>query len=386
MNISCRAGGLAPSATLALDDRAKELAASGIDVVNMSVGEPDFPAPSAVQAAAIAKVSSGDVKYTPIAGTPQLRETIARHLTETRETEFSAEEVIVCHGAKHALMNALFALADPGDEVLIPLPAWVSYIEIVRLANGVPVEVAPTTSGGLDLDKLEAAVTPKTRGMIVNSPCNPSGYVMDRAETEALAEFAKRHDLWIVSDEIYRRLVYEGERALSPTEIGAEARARTIIIDGASKAFAMTGYRIGYMAAPAEITRAAIKIQSQMTGAPNSISQAAYQIGLESEPVEVEAMVREFGERRDLLLSEFARLGLETPSPRGAFYAFPNIARYAGARGSSGFCEELLEQEALALVPGVAFGMDEHVRLSYALSKPQLREAIRRLENFLRTR
>ena len=383
MNISRRAEELAFSVTLALDARAKDLAASGADVVNMAVGEPDFPAPSAVQAAAIAKVSSGAVRYTPIGGTPQLRETIARHLTETREIEFSADEVIVCHSAKHALMNALLTLADPGDEVLIPLPAWVSYLEIVRLANGVAVEVAGTTNGGLDFDKLGAAVTPQTRGIIVNSPCNPSGYVMDRAETEALAEFAARHNLWIVSDEIYRRLVYEGERAFSPAEISAEARSRTIIIDGASKSLAMTGYRIGYMAAPAAITQAAIKIQSQMTGAPNSISQAAYQAGLESEPVEVEAMVREFGERRKLLLSELARLGLETPNPRGAFYAFPNIVRYAGGRGSSGFCEELLEQEALALVPGVAFGMDEHVRLSYALSKPRLREAIRRLENFL---
>ena len=386
MKISRRADELALSVTLALDARAKDLAASGVDVVNMSVGEPDFPAPSVVRAAAIAKVESGEVKYTPIPGTKELRLTIARHLTETREIEFSAEEVLVSHSAKHALMNALLALADPGDEVLIPLPAWASYIEIVRLANGVAVEVAPTTSGGLDFDKLEAAVTPKTRGMIVNSPCNPSGYVMDRSETEALAEFAARHDLWIVSDEIYRRLVYAGERAFSPSEISADARSRTIIIDGASKALAMTGYRIGYMAAPAAITKAAIKIQSQMTGAPNSISQAAFQAGLETEPVEVEAMVREFGERRNFLLSEFARLGLETPNPRGAFYAFPNIARYTDSRGSSGFCEELLEQEALALVPGIAFGMDEHVRMSYALSKPQLSEAIRRLESFLQSR
>ena len=386
MKISRRAQEIALSVTLALDARAKKLAASGVKVVNMAVGEPDFAAPKVVQTAAIAKVASGDVRYTPIAGTPALRETVAAHVSETRGVPFSAPEVLICHSAKHALMNALLALADPGDEVLVPLPAWVSYIEIIRLANGVPVEVQPSVSGGLNFDRLEASITPKTRGIIVNSPCNPSGYVADREETEALAAFATKHDLWILSDEIYRRLVFEGERAISPVEIDPETRARTIIVDGASKAFAMTGYRIGYLVAPKTVTDSAIRLQSQMTGAPNSISQVAFQAALEEEPAEVGAMVDEFRDRRAFLLSALDEMGLSAANPRGAFYAFPNIARFRDARGSSGFCEDLLEQQALALVPGAAFGMDDHVRLSYALDRAQLEVAVRRLQAFLDAR
>jgi aspartate aminotransferase len=390
MKIARRAADLPLSVTLALDARAKELAASGASVVNMAVGEPDFPAPAVARRAAIAKIESGLVRYTAAAGTAELRETIARHLSATRDVRFTAAEVVVCHSAKHALANALLALVEPGDEVLVPLPAWVSYVELVRLAQGVPVEIppaAPTTAGRIDIPGLAAAAAGgRARGIMINSPCNPSGYVMTRAETEAVARIASEHDLWILSDEIYRRLVYDGATAVSPTTLDPATRARTIVVDGASKAFAMTGYRIGYLAAPVELANAVTRLQSQMTGAPNAVSQAAFGAALAAEPVEIAEMVAEFDRRRRFLQGELARLGLEGPDPRGAFYAFPSVARFCDERGSVGFCADLLDEENLALVPGSAFGMPEHVRLSYATDLETIAEAVRRLESFLAKR
>ncbi len=386
IRISQRASNIALSLTLALDARAKELAAAGRDIVNMAVGELDVPAPLAVREAAVAKIQSGDVRYTPANGTASLRATIARHVGATRGIPCSPAEVVVCHSAKHALANALFCVVEPGDEILIPLPAWVSYVELAKLPGGTPVEVPPAPGCRLDVDALRAAVTPRTRGIMINSPCNPSGRVLTRAETETIAELAVEHDLWILSDEIYRRLVYGGETAISPASLGDDVRARTLIVDGASKAFAMTGYRIGYLAAPEEVARAATRLQSQMTGAPNSVSQAAFERALASEPTEVADTVRELDRRRRHLLGELERLGLETPEPLGAFYAFPNVARFCDERGSDGFCEDLLEEESLALVPGSAFGVPAHVRLSYALDLDSIREALVRLERFLAKR
>jgi aspartate aminotransferase len=386
MRTSRRASQIALSVTIALDTRAKELVAAGRDVINMAVGELDASAPAAVREAAVRKVESGDVRYTPAGGTKELRETIARHLADTRGTEFSPDEVVVCHSAKHALTNAMLALAGEGDEVLVPQPAWVSYVEIVKVSGASPVPVPPGPGCTLALDRLAAAVTPRTRGVMINSPSNPSGYVMSRAETEAIAALAAEHDLWILSDEIYRRLVYEGEPALSPASLGPEARARTVIVDGASKAFAMTGYRIGYLAAPVEVAKAVTRLQSQMTGAPNTVSQAAFGRALVEEPPEVADVVAVLDRRRGILLEGLARLGLETPEPRGAFYVFPDVSRYLDERGSGGFCEDLLEGEDLAIVPGTAFGAPDHVRLSYAIGEDAIREALARFERFLATR
>ncbi len=386
MKLSRLVEGIQLSVTLALDARAKRLAAEGRDVINMAVGEPDFPAPEAVQDAATARVQSGDVRYTPAAGAPFLREAIAAHLTETRGVDYAPENVAVCHSCKHALSGVLLATVEPGDEVLIPLPAWVSYFELVRIAGGVPVEIPPAAGCRPDLDALARAVTPRTRVLMVNSPCNPSGYVLTHAETEALARLAVEHDLTLISDEIYRRLVYEGEPAKSPVSVGPDARARTAIVDGASKAFAMTGYRIGFAAGPPELAAAVTRLHSQMTGSPNTVSQAAYAAALREEPPEVETMRREFAERREILLAGLEGLGLETPRPRGAFYVFPNVAPLLDERGSVGFCEDLLEEQNLAIVPGSAFGMDAHVRLSYSLPKDLIQAALSRLEAFVLAR
>ena len=386
MHPNARVSELALSRTLALDARAKALAASGRDVVNLSVGEPDCDAPASVRAAARAAVDGGDVRYTPAAGRLSLRTAIARHLTNTRGVPFTAEEVTVCHSTKHALSGTVLALVDPGDEVLLLLPAWVSYFEIVRLAGGTPVAVAPRPDCGPDLEAVRAALTPRTKAVLVNTPSNPTGYVWTRAELQAFTALCLEHDLWMISDEIYRRLVYEGEPNPSPVSVSPEVRARTLIVDGASKAFAMTGYRIGYLAAPAPVAGAVARLQSQLTGSPNAISQAAFQAALEREPPEVEQMVQEFDARRRVLIQGLADLGLETPWPRGAFYAFPSVAEHVDERGSVGLCEDLLEDVALALVPGTVFGMDDHVRMSYATSIDNVRRALERLGDFLNRR
>ena len=386
MHLAQRAAGIQLSLTLALDGRAKALAAAGRDVVNMSVGEPDFASPAAAQDAACAAVRGNRARYTPAAGTPALRKALAEYVTRTRGTPYAAAEITVCHSTKHALSGAVLALVEPGDEVLLLLPAWVSYVEIVRIAGGVPVEVPSRPDCGPDFEAIERALTPRTKALLVNSPNNPTGYVFAPAEMERLARLCVERGLWLLSDEIYRRLVYEGAPNPSPASCGAAARAQTVVLDGASKVFAMTGYRIGFVAAPRPVAEAVERLHSHLTGCPNAVSQEAYLAALLAdggEPPEVAAMAAEFERRRTYLLGELARLGLRTPHPRGAFYAFPEVTPYLDERGSAGFCEDLLEQQAVALVPGSAFGVDTHVRLSYATSMERIAAAVERLEAFL---
>ncbi len=387
MPLSQRASAISLSVTLALDARAKALAESGRDIVNMSVGEPDFPAPAVVRDAAVRKVQSGDVKYTPAAGTRPLRKAIAEHAGAVRGVSYALEEVTVCHSTKHALSGAVLALVDPGDEVLLLLPAWVSYVEIVRIAGGLPVEVPSRADCGPDFDAIERAITPRTKAVLLNSPSNPTGYVWTHAEIRRLAEIAERRNLWILSDEIYRRLVYEGEPHLSPASLSPALRARTIVLDGASKSYAMTGYRIGFVAGPQEVASAVERLHSHLVGAPNSVSQEAYLAALSGgEPPEVATMAREFDRRRRRLIGALRDMGLEVPWPRGAFYAFPNVRAFLDERGTKGFCEDVLERQGLALVPGTAFGVDTHVRLSYALSMERIEDAAGRLRAFLGAR
>lgn len=386
MRPNARVSAIAFSQTLALDARAKELARKGRDVVNLSVGEPDFDAPRAVRDAAHASIESGEVRYTPAAGRESLRATVAAHLSRTRGVPYQAAEVAICHSAKHALSGAVLSLVEPGDEVLLLLPAWVSYVEQIRFAGGVPVGVRPRSDLGPDLDALAASIGPRTRGLMLNSPSNPSGHVLAAEDIAAIGELCVRHDLWILSDEIYSRLVYGARPFASPVQLGPELRERTVLVDGASKAFAMTGYRIGYVAAPVAIASAVGRLHSQLTGSPNAISQAAFEAALRSEPPEVAEMVAEFDRRRRWLVARLAQIGLEAPEPSGAFYAFPDLRPWLDERGSEGFCEELLEREELALVPGTAFGMEGHVRISYSTSLAKLEEGMRRLERFLARR
>jgi len=385
MTLSHRAQSISLSVTLALDARAKALAESGRDIVNMSVGEPDFPAPAVVQQAASRKVLSGDVKYTPAAGTRVLRKAIGENAATVRGiAPYAIEEVTVCHSTKHALSGAVLALIDPGDEVLLFLPAWVSYVEIVRIAGGVPVNVPARADCGPDFDAIERAITPRTKAVLYNSPSNPTGYVWTHDEVRRLAELCERRGLWILSDEIYRRLVYEGEPNLSPATLSPAMRARTIVLDGASKSLAMTGYRIGFAAGPREVVSGIERLHSHLTGAPNTVSQEGYLAALSGpEPVEIARMCSEFDRRRRWLIDALRGMGLSVPWPRGAFYAFPDVRAYLDERGTKGFCEDVLEQVDLALVPGTAFGVDTHVRLSYALSLERIELAAERLGRFL---
>lgn len=386
MRPNARVRAIALSTTIALDSRAKDLIAKGRDVVNMSVGEPDFAAPMASQDAAVATVRGGKVRYTPAEGTGSLRKAIAEHVSQTRGIACTPAEITVCHSAKHALSGALLSLIEEGDEVLCLLPAWVSYAEILRYAGARPVEIPSRKDLGPDLAAIGRAITPRTRGIVLNSPNNPSGYVMSEAEVRAIGALCEKHDLWIVTDEIYRRLVYGGAPNFSPASISPAMRARTVIVDGASKAFAMTGYRIGYVAAPADVAAAVGRLHSQLTGCPNAVSQAAFEAALKSEPPEVQRMCDEFQRRRDVIVAGLRSLGLPCEMPRGAFYAFPDVSAFLDERGSSGFCEDLLEEVELALVPGSAFGVDAHVRLSYATSLPIIEQALERLGRFLAKR
>jgi len=386
MRLSSRAAGLAGSATLALAARARALAAAGRDVVSMAVGEPDFDAPPSVRSAAHAALDGGEVRYTPAAGLPALRAALARMLTTQRGVPTTAEQVVVTHSGKHALSHALLALIEPGDEVLLLLPAWSSYDELVRFAGGVVRPVAPRRDAGPDFAALAAALSPRTRGLVLNTPSNPSGYVWSEAELRQLMQLARERDLWVVSDEIYARLVYGAARHVSPASLGDDARSRVVIVDGASKAFAMTGYRIGFLAGPAHVARSVGEMQSQISGCPNAISQQAYLAGLTHDPPEMESMRQAFDARRQRLYAGLAALGLDLVEPLGAFYAFPDVARFTDERGVVGFCEDTLEREALALVPGTAFGMEGHVRLSYALSVEKIDEALRRLGRVLTER
>lgn len=383
MHLSSRVRGISLSMTLALDARAKALAQAGRDIVNMSVGEPDFDAPPVVQEAAAKAVRGGKVRYTPAAGTQSLRKLLALHVSATRGVPYSPEEITVCHSCKHALSGTVMTLCEPGDEVLLLLPAWLSYMEIVRIAGGVPIEVPSRADCGPDFEAIERSIGARTRGLLLNSPNNPTGYVWSRAEVEELGRIAERHDLWIISDEIYRRLIYEGQPDTSPVSLSESLRARTAIVDGASKTYAMTGYRIGFVAARKEVAGGVERLHSHLTGCPNAISQDAYEAGLREEPPEIAKMAAEFARRRKFLLSELDSMGLRTPWPRGAFYAFPDVSPWLDARGSAGFCEDLLEKEGVALVPGSAFGVDTHVRLSYALSMEKIAEATKRLRAFL---
>lgn len=385
MHLSQRVSSLSGSATLALAAAAKEMAAAGRDVVNMAVGEPDFDAPRLAREAARDAIESGQVKYTPAAGLGSLRQTIADRLRAERGIQCAAENVVVCHSAKHALSHALLALVDPGDEVLLLAPAWGSYDEQVRIAGGLPVHVAPRTDGSCapDLAGLRAAIGPKTRGIMLNSPSNPSGYVWTAEEIATLGEVCVEHDLWLISDEIYGRLVFDGAEHVSPAGLSEAMRDRTIVIDGASKVFAMTGYRIGFLAARADVAKSVGDLQSQISGCPNYVSQRAYEACLRDEPEEVAEMIETFDRRRRIVIAALDGMGLEGPTPRGAFYAFPDLSARFDERGCEGFCADLLEEEAVATVPGSVFGAPRHVRLSYAVSEERLVEALRRLERFL---
>ena len=383
---------LAPSSTLAVQAKAKELRARGVDVISFGAGEPDFDTPQRIKDAAVEAMRRGQTKYTEVGGIPELRAAVCAKLKRDNGLAYEPPDVLVSVGAKHTLFNLVVALINPGDEVVVPSPYWVSYPEQVRLVGGVPVEVATSEATGFDLDpdKLRAAVTPRTKLIVVNSPNNPTGAVFSPAALQAVARLAVEKKLWIVSDECYEALTFEG-RHVSIASFGPEVKARTIVVNTCSKAYAMTGWRIGYAAGDRSLIKAMTDVQSQVTSNPSSVAQWAAVEALSGPQAEVAKMAGEFDRRRRLIIAGLNALpGVRCVMPKGAFYAFANVSGLFGRtwrrpdgavtlKSSLDVTSFLLEEARVAVVPGKDFGSDAHVRLSYATSDTLISEGLARM-------
>jgi len=391
--ISKLAAAVQPSATLAAGAKAKQMKAEGIAVHDFSLGEPDFPTPEHICAAANRAMKDGHTRYTPASGIVELRGAVARWYQKTYGLRYSPDQVLISNGAKHSIHNALFATVGPGDEVIIPSPYWVSYSDMVAM-TGATYKLVPTTlESGFKMTpaQLRAAVTPRGKLLMLNSPSNPTGAVYTRRELEALADVVLETSLVVLSDEIYEKLIFGDAQATCFATLRPELPERTIVISGASKTYAMTGWRIGWALGPAAVLKAMGNVQSQQTGNPCSISQYAALAALEGEQECVERMRREFEARRDLVCARLRKMpGVRCGVPEGAFYAFFDVsshfARTLGGRkvtDSLTFCQAALESAHVNVVPGSAFGAEGYVRLSYATSRDVLQQGLDRLERFL---
>jgi aspartate aminotransferase len=374
-----------PSPTLAMDAKAKEMKAGGEDIVNFGVGEPDFDTPENIKEAAIKALRDGFTKYTPVGGTLALKDAIIEKLRADNSLEYSRDEVIVSCGAKHSLYNIAQALFGPGDEVVIPSPYWVSYPAQVLLNDAEPVVVRTFEDDSFVLrpEALEDAITDRTKALILNSPSNPTGLTYGRKALEAIADIAVRRGVYVISDEIYEKLLYDGAEHASVASLGKEIKERTIVVNGLSKSHAMTGWRIGYAAGPAEIVKAMTKVQSQSTSNPTSIAQAAAVEALTGPQDFLATMLAEFDKRRKYLVGELNSIPrIKCLTPTGAFYAFPNTSGLYGekVKSSSELAMYLLEEAKVALVPGDAFGDDSFIRISYATSIEDIRKALDRIK------
>jgi aspartate aminotransferase len=389
--IARRMAAIKPSPTIAVSNLARELKAAGRDVIGLGAGEPDFDTPDSIKEAAIAAIRAGQTKYTAVDGTPELKAAVAAKFARENGLEFDVGEISVGAGGKQIIYNALMASLDPGDEVLIPAPYWVSYPDMVLLAGGTPVFVSCPDQTGFKLrpEDLEEAITPRTKWLILNSPNNPTGAAYSAAELRALTDVLLRHpQVWLLTDDIYEHLVYDGFRFVTPLAVEPELRPRCLTMNGVAKAYAMTGWRIGYAGGPSGLIKAMAKVQSQSTSNPCSISQAAAVVALTGPQDFIAERAAIFRERRDLVVDLLNRApGLRCHRPEGAFYVYPSIAGVIGRRtpdgtalaDSEGFARYLLEGEGVAVVHGTAFGMDPYVRISYATSTDLLEEACQRI-------
>ncbi len=391
--LSERSQRIKPSATLAMDARAKSMKAQGIDVLNFGVGEPDFDTPEHVKEAAVRAIRDGFTKYTAVGGIDELKAAIAKKLAVDNNLDYTKEEVIVSCGAKHSLYNIAQALFNPGDEIIIPVPYWVSYPDQALLNDAVPVFV-PTYEGDnfmLRPGELESKITGKTKALILNSPSNPTGSAYDQKALDAIAGIAVKRNIFVISDEIYEKLVYDGIRHVSIASLGSEIKKRTIVVNGLSKSHAMTGWRIGYAAGPREIIKAMTNIQSQSTSNPASISQKAAVAALTGPQDFISVMRTEFDSRRRVLVDGLNAIeGINCPNPNGAFYAFPNVSKLYGRgvgtrriNSSLDMAAYLLEEANIALVPGEAFGDDKYIRISYATSMDVIKKGLERMMDAL---
>lgn len=384
---------LAPSLTLVINAKAAKLKSEGRDVIAFGAGEPDFDTPDFIKEAAIEAIHNGATKYTPASGTAELKKAICEKLKRDNGLDYVPSEIIVSNGAKHSLYNAFRVLLDPGDEVVIPSPYWLSYPEMVKFSGGVPVFAdTEATDFKMTAETFESVITPRTKAVVINSPNNPNGSVYTKGELEALAEVALKHNVTIISDEIYEELVYDGTQHFSIAQLSPEIKANTILINGMSKAFAMTGWRIGYAAAPEHVIKAMSSFQSHATSNPNSIAQYASVVALRHEKEFMEEMRGEFEQRRDLIVELINSVdGISCKKPHGAFYVMVDISALKGKKingteieGSMSFAEALLEENNVAVVPGIAFGCDDYIRLSYATSKENIKKGLAGIAAFVK--
>ncbi len=389
MKLATRVSRIAPSPTLAMAATAKAMAAQGIDVIDFSTGEPDFDTPEPVKAAAETAIRSGFTKYTPSSGIDELRGAIVEKLKIEQGLQYEKSQILVSCGAKHSLYNLAEALLEAGDEIIIPTPYWVSYSDQALLNDATAVFLPTKEEEGYAIhpDELEARITARTKAIIVNSPCNPTGATYNRKMLEAIATIAVRHNVLVISDEIYEKVLYDGATHVSIATLGPEIAARTVVINGVSKAYAMTGWRIGYAAGPKELITAMGNIQSQSTSNPCSISQKAAVAALRFGEPFTKKMVAEFDQRRRVIVEGLNKIpGVSCRMPGGAFYAFPNIKGVLGKRGPAGLIDSptdlatyLLKEAHIAVVPGEPFGSRHHIRLSYATSMDTITKGLDRL-------
>jgi len=397
MKFAQRIEKIQPSMTLAISAKAQALKEQGIDVIGFGAGEPDFATPENIKQAAIEAIQNNDTHYTLVSGTNALKDAIIEKFDHDNGLAYDRKQIVVSCGAKHSFYNLAQVLWDSGDEIIIPAPYWVSYPDMVVLANATPVIVNTDASSGFKItaEQLQQAITPKTRALVLNSPSNPTGSAYTKKELEALADVILKNKLLAISDEIYEKIIFDGFEHCSIASLSEELKQNTVVINGASKCFAMTGWRIGYLAADADIASAVTKLQGQSTSNPTSIAQAACVEALTGEktPGEITRMVTEFKKRRDVLMDRYTAIeGISCYTPVGSFYSFPDFSGIHGKqwkgktiKGSLDVAEFLIEEAQVALVPGIAFGADNNQRLSFATSMENINKGMDRIESALKS-
>ena len=394
MELSRNAQAIEPSLTLAITAKAKEMKEKGIDVISFSAGEPDFNTPKNIINAAIKAMEDGNTKYTSVNGILQLREAICKKFKDDNGLEYNPSQIVVSTGAKQSLANTFLAILNPGDEVIVSTPYWVSYPELIKLADGKPVFVEGDEKSNYKFTKenLEKAVTAKTKAIVLNTPNNPTGTIYNKEELEVIADFAKKYNIIIISDEMYEKLIYDNENHISIASLSKDAYERTIVINGLSKSYAMTGWRIGYCAASEKIAKLMISIQSHVTSNVCSITQYAALEALNGPQDEITKMINEFEKRRNYMINRIESIdNLSIVKPKGAFYIMINIENCLGKEingkilnDSMEFCASLLENEKLAVIPGKAFGLNNYIRVSYATSMEAIKEGLNRIKSFIK--
>ncbi|SFC45647.1 aspartate aminotransferase [Bacillus sp. OV322] len=389
MKLANRVKALAPSTTLAITAKAKELKSQGLDIIGLGAGEPDFNTPEHIIKAAARSMEEGHTKYTPSAGLPKLKQAIISKLKKDQGLEYTSSEIIVGSGAKHVLYTLFQAILDEGDEVIVPIPYWVSYPEQIKLAGGTPVYVEGHEDNSFKITKkqLEAAITEKTKAIIINSPSNPTGMIYTEEELRELGEVCLLHDIMIVSDEIYEKLVYDGNGHVSIAQVSPELKKQTIIINGVSKSHSMTGWRIGYAAGDEELNKAMTNLASHSTSNPTTTAQYGAIAAYEGAQDAVEEMRKAFESRLNAIYGKLTSIpGFHCLKPQGAFYLFPNVkeaAKRTGFENVDDFARGLLEEALVAVIPGSGFGAPDYIRLSYATSLDALEKAVERIHSFV---